>query len=677
VKPTGIFMILLTEPTLFERMVDAMIKELHPKSLTHRRLYPAGVANVSLADNFWSPKQRILRTVTVNDVFDKFERDGAFTNFDRVAQGLSGGHCGSPWFDGLIYETMRAVSDFLAADYDAQLDARMDGYIERIAAAQAVDPDGYINTFVTLMRPEKRWGADGSDQLWTHEEYDAGCLVEAGVHHYQATGKTTLLSLAVRLATYMCEYIGPAPKHNVVPSHSLPEEAFIKLYRLLRDEPGLAEKLSFRADPPQFLDLVRFWLENRGNHTGRISFAEYAQDHCCLFDQPEAVGHSVRGTLLYTGLAALAAEAGESKYFEVSRRLWEDVVERKMFITGGVGPIKEYEGFGFGYYLPNSGYIETCAGAGLAFWASQMNQAFGAGEYMDVYERVIYNNVLAGVSLDGNRYSYENPLHNQGTMHRWDWHRCPCCPPMLLKLIAEMPGLIYAQDGEDIFINLYTGSHGKISLPAGEVEVTLKTSYPWDGAVKITLQQKESRAYGLRLRIPAWCQSYRVRVNGVAQGAQETSDGYAFLKRVWQAGDIIELELDMPVQRIVGHPFAGAIRERVAIQRGPVVYCLEGVDHPSVNDPLLPETVQFQAQFRSELLGGVVAITSKDVDGNQILAVPYFTWDNRAAPNTEQDWLVVWLRQEDWFHLRKPLDGNDRKAWEHLLYQPLDTSDTQ
>ena len=317
------------------------------------------------------------------------------------------------------------------------------------------------------MRPDQRWGALGSDQLWTHEEYDAGCLVEAGVHHYRATGKINLLSLAVRFANYLCAYIGPAPKHNVVPSHSLAEEALIKLYRLLRDEPGLSEKLSQTSNPDKYLDLVRFWIDHRGNHDGRMSFSEYAQDHCCLVDQPEAVGHSVRGTLLYTGLAALAAEDNEPKYSLASRRLWEDVVERKMFITGGVGPIKEYEGFGYGYYLPNNGYIETCAGVGLAFWASQMNQSFGGGEYMDVYERVIYNNVLAGVSLAGNRYSYENPLLNQGSMHRWEWHDCPCCPPMLLKLFAEMPGLIYAHDGSDIFVNLYIGSRGKIELYHG------------------------------------------------------------------------------------------------------------------------------------------------------------------------------------------------------------------
>ena len=560
----------------------------HQKGTTPRRLFPVSISNVTVADEFWSPKLHLFRTATVMDVFDKFEADGALANFDRVARGLTGNHCGFPWFDGLIYETLRAASDFLSAAYNAQLDARMDGYIERIAAAQATDPDGYINTYIMLTCPEKRWGANGGDPLWSHEEYDAGCLVEAGVHHYLATGKTSLLSLAVHFANTMCDYIGPAPKHNIVPSHSLAEEAFIKLYRLLRDEPDLAEKLSQPADPGKYLDLVCFWMENRGNHTGRISFTEYAQDHCNLFEQPEAVGHAVRGTLLYTGLAALAAEVGKPKYYDTSRRLWEDVVERKMFITGGVGPIKEYEGFGYGYYLPNSSYIETCAGVGLAFWASQLNQANGGGEYMDVYERVIYNHVLGGISLAGNRYSYENPLQSQGNIHRWKWHRCPCCPPMLLKLYADMPHLIFAQDEEDIYVNLYISSQGEITLPANKVKVDIKTRYPWDGAVKITVHQKESAPYGIHLRIPAWCQEYTLSVNSEVQEINENTDGYAVLKRKWEDGDCVDLELAMPVQRVVSHPFVGATRERVAIQRGPMIYCLEGIDNPCLTDPVLP-----------------------------------------------------------------------------------------
>ncbi len=658
-----------------------------------RRLFPLPLQNVEVTDGFWQPRLKTLRTTTINDVFDKFERDGAFANFDRVAQGLTGGHRGFPWFDGLVYESLRAASDFLAAAPDAALEARLDGFIERIAAAQAADPDGYINTFVALMRPTQRWGAGGSDQLWTHEEYDAGCLVEAGVHHYHATGKTSLLALAVRFANYLCAYIGPAPRHNVVPSHSLPEEALIKLYCLLREEPALAGKLAVDA-PQQFLDLARFWIEQRGNHQGRVSFSEYAQDHRSLFEQDEAVGHSVRATLLYTGLARLAAETGEAKYYAAARRLWQDVVERKMFITGGVGPIKEYEGFGYGYYLPDQGYIETCAGVGLGFWASQMNQAFGGGEYMDVYERVAYNNVLAGVSLNGVCYSYENPLRSQGALHLWDWHACPCCPPMLLKLFAEMPGLIYAQDGRDIFVNLYIGSRARITLPGGDIEIAMQTNYPWDGAVRLTLNPglsnatpppgdeqaapQENGESGLHLRLPAWCESFTVKVNGEAQAIQP-ANGYLALRRPWQAGDVVELELAMPAQRMISHPYVQATRERTALQRGPLIYCLEGVDNPAF-EPTLPAAAQIQADYRPDLLDGVVILRTQDAAGSDLLAIPYYAWDNRPLERDRSrsqdaspagDWLLVWLKQEDWFHLRQAVDGDDLQSWRGSLYKPL------
>jgi len=642
-----------------------------PRRTQINRLFPVTLSDTILSDAFWTPKLKVLATVTTNDVFDKFEIDGAFANFDRIAQGQIGDHRGSPWFDGLIYETIRAASDFLAARYDAKLDARLDAYIERIASAQAVDEDGYINTYVGLVCPEKRWGVNGGDQLWNHEEYNAGCLVEAGVHHYLATGKLTLLTMGVRFASYMCRYMGSTPKHNIVPSHSLPEEALIKLYRLLCDEPSLANRIPEVGNPKKYLALARFWIDNRGNHAGRINFTEYAQDHCPLVDQPEAVGHSVRATLLYTGLAALAREVGTQKYYKASDRLWKDVVERKMFITGGIGPIKEYEGFGYGYYLPNSGYIETCAAAGLAFWASQMNKSFGSAGYMDVYERVIYNTALAGVSLMGNKYTYENPLYNEGSVHRWEWHKCPCCPPMLLKLFAAMPRNIYAHNGHDIFVNLYIGSQSKFVFATGIVDVRLDTSYPWDGKVRITLDQNRICEYGLNLRIPAWCTNYRVSVNNKTQDCPENVNGYLLIRRLWQAGDAIDLEMQMPIQRIVGHPFAGAIREHVAIQRGPVVYCVEGVDNPLHKEPILSKNPRFEARYRTEFLGSLVTITANDRNGEVFSAIPYYAWDNRPPLSAEQDWLAVWLRQDDWLQARQALDGDDRKLWAHVLYQPL------
>jgi len=241
---------------------------------------------------------------------------------------------------------------------------------------------------------------------------------------------------------------------------------------------------------------------------------------------------------------------------------------------------------------------------------------------------------------------------------------------MLLKQFSEMPGLIYAHDTQDVYVNLYIGSQGRIDLPGGSVQLTMQTRYPWEGSVLITLERALGREHGLRLRLPGWCSSYQMRLNGEPQTAA-VEDGYLLLRRLWRAGDEIELRFEMPVERVVSHPFVGASRERVVIQRGPVVYCLEGIDHPAITEPVLPASAQFQSEYRPDLLGGVVVVRTTDVSGQPIVAIPYFAWDNRGVDNQAQDWLRVWLKQEDWFQTRQPLDEDDLKDWDHVLYRPL------
>lgn len=637
---------------------------------TQRRLWPVPVTQTVIEDDFWTPRLRLLREVTLDDVFTKFEEGGAFANFDRVARGERGGFQGHPWFDGLICETIRGASDFLAASYDAELDARLDGYIQRIAAAQAVDAEGYLNTYVTLMCPDKRWGANSGNQLYHHEMYNAGCLIEAGVHHYRATGKTNMLIPAVRFANYMCEYIGSAPKHNLVPAHSLPEEALIKLYQLFREQPDLASQLTPDTNPVQYLELARYWIDNRGNHQGRTSYTEYAQDHCCTVDQPEAVGHAVRATLLYTGLTAMGMEVAEGGYLEAADRLWRDVTERKMYVTGGVGPIHEYEGFSYGYFLPNTGYIETCAAVGMGFWAGLMGQAFAGSVYADVYERVLYNNLLAGVSLAGNRYSYQNPLEAKGNVHRWAWHGCPCCPPMVLKAMSALGGQIYAHDNRDVYIHHYVGGKATIPLPAGEVELVQESRYVWEGRVTVTVRSAGIGAFGIHLRIPSWCHDFRVRVNGQATDVKESEHGYAVIRRDWQDGDTIDLEMAMPVERMAAHPYVNHLRGKVAVQRGPLVYCLEGIDNPGGPNPILPEDPRFEARYEPDSLGGVAAILGAANDGRRIRAIPYFAWDNRPVTAEGEDWMQVWLGQEG-MEKSSLEEVGDLTDWGNALYRPL------
>ncbi|MCC6169371.1 MAG: glycoside hydrolase family 127 protein, partial [Caldilineaceae bacterium] len=361
-------------------------------------------------------------------------------------------------------------------------------------------------------------------------------------------------------------------------------------------------------------------------------------------------------------------------YLAAAERLWRDVTERKLYITGGLGAVREYEGFAYGYCLPNSGYLETCAGVGLAFWAGRMGEAFGRAAYADVYERALYNNILVGVSLAGDRYTYQNPLEARGGSRRWAWHGCPCCPPMLLKAVAGLGDQIYAhasdEAGDDLFVHHYVGGSGKFALPGGEVELVQRAAYVWDGRVQVTLRTLGPRTFGLHLRLPGWCQTLELRLNGAALEAVEMQDGYAVIRREWQNGDTIDLEMAMAVQRLTAHPYASHLRYKVALQRGPLVYCLEGIDNPGAAKPTLAAEPHLAARHDPDLLGGVTVIQGLTGDGRNLLAIPYFAWDNRAPAGEEQDWMQVWLGQTG---LEEPslAQAGDLTGWEHRLYRPL------
>jgi DUF1680 family protein len=656
-----------------------------------------GHTQVAIESGFWARRLATIRDVTLWDVFRKFElaRGDAFANFDRVAAGEHGAHVGFPFFDGLLYETIRGASDLLAVSHDERLDRQLDGYIERIARAQAVDPDGYLNTFTTLLCPDKRWGENGGNLRWQHEVYNAGCLVEAAVHHYQATRKRNLLDVAVRLADHMCGYMGPSPRKNIVPAHPLPEEAFVKLYRLFRDTPDLRKQYPQVAER-RYLELARFWIDNRGNHTGRANclpnLLESSQDHEPLLKQREAAGHSVKAGLLYTGLVAVAQETGRRKYYRAAMRIWENAVSRKMHVTGGVGAMHQEEAYGPDYFLPDDAYLETCAGVAMAFWNHRMGLAFGEARFADIFERVLYNNVLGGLSLDGTRFFYQNPLVSKGDLHRWDWHVCPCCPPMILKLLSGLGGYIYAHQREAIFVNHYVESTTTLPLEGDPLSVRQETQYPWEGRVQLGLDPQRARRIALHLRIPDWCPGFTVSVNGAAVEDVPLRRGYAVIQRVFSPGDRVVLDMRMPVMLIEANPYVEAARGRVAIQRGPLVYCLEEVDNEPGVDITLPERPALEHSYRPELLGGIVEVRGKALDGKDFRAVPYFTWGNRtpASPCGQKgpleggqihdkgiplsrNQMRVWVRRDgDWdpsvWVWRRPdiLDG-----WDGLLYRPL------
>jgi DUF1680 family protein len=652
-----------------------------------RGLRPVPVSQVTIQDEFWSPKRMTWQEVTIRDSFTKFENDrgGALNNFDKVSSGAGGKHAGPPWYDGLIYEMIRGSSDFLLAHPDPALDAQLDGYIARIAAAAAKDPNGYVNTWTQLEEPTHRWGLNGGNQRWQHEVYNAGALVEAAVHHYRATGKTSLLQVAVKFANTMYDFMGPRPKRNIVPAHSLPEEALTELYLLFRAEPGLKSRLSVPVDEANYLKLAEFWIEARGRHTGKPNWEEgdkkaeayirsaaygddrptwgaYAQDHKPVLEQETIEGHAVRATLMCTGLAAAARVNGREDYRRAAERLWNNMALQKTHITGGTGAFAHDEKFGPNYVLPNDAYLETCAAVGAGFFHRNMNLLEGDAKYIDQLERVLYNGALSGVSVAGTTYFYENPLVAAKNRDRWVWHDCPCCPPMFLKIMGAMPGYVYAQDDDGVYVNLFVGNRARIKQ--GQTDVTLEqtTRYPWDGLVTIKVNPEKAAAFDMNVRLPGWCRRPVLKVNGVVVASPVMSRGYARVRRTWKKGDVITLSLPMPVERVKAHPLVQADVGRVALMRGPIVYCLESADNAApVSDLMLPATARLVAEPRPELLGGVTVIKGQALEVNpekwssalylfgrdipaprpvEFTAIPYFANTNRGPVE-----MLVWLRE--------------------------------
>ena len=628
----------------------------------HQRMtYPAP-NQVKITDMMWSPILERTRTVTIRDVLDKFEgrhidgvaRDGdnfwspdrgrvaveeagershnTLRNFELVAEGhvADGGHFGFPWFDGLIYETITGISDYLLQHPDEAMEKRLDEYIRRIEAAQKADPDGYINTYTTLMENGHRWGENGGNLRWQHDVYNSGCLVEAGVHYYKATGKTQLLEVATRLANYMYSYMAGA-NHNVVPGHALPEDALIQLYNLYRSEPELAEKLSVPVEPEHYLQLAKFWVDQRGKTEGRRPLETYAQDAETVFEAKTIEGHAVRATLFWTGVAdvALADDDGH-RYFEAARRIWENMVGRRMFITGGVGAIHEDEKFGPDYYLPTNAYLETCAAIGAGLFSWRMNELTGEARYMDVLERIIFNSIPTAVSLDGKNYTYQNPL-NADKMNRWPWHDCPCCPPMLLKFTGMLPSMIYAVSGRDIYVNLFIGSTATLQVP-GVGEVGISQQVDWNtGKVAIQVHSKKAKRLRLHVRIPGWESGEELPLGLYRSSTQSKSGDYRTYRNL---KDEIQLTLNVSPRIVKADERVEQLRGLCSLASGPFVYCAEKTDNEAVWDNLNLAGRQYRLDAEHPILG-VTPLRSTD---GEITAIPFYMIANRCKDTAYRVW---------------------------------------
>ena len=536
---------------------------------------------------------------------------------------------------------------------------------DKIVGAQ--QPDGYLNTHFIHVQPEMRWK---NLRDW-HEMYCAGHLIEGAVAHYEATGERKLLDALCRYADHIDSIFGPAPeKKPGYPGHPELELALVRLYHATGNR--------------RYLDLSKFFVDERGQHSATkphyydvealargddpkkfwARTYEYNQSHQPIREQEKVVGHAVRAMYLYSAVADLAHETDDATLLETSDRLWHNLTSRRMYITGGTGPSRHNEGFTTDYDLPDeTAYAETCATIALVNWNQRLLQFAGESRFADVLERGLYNGFLSGVSLAGNTFYYENPLSSAGDHHHVPWFQCPCCPPNVARVIASVGQYFYSTGPADLWVHLFAGNDADLDVNGSTVKIHQETMYPWDGAVLLKVAPEQPQTFSLHLRVPGWCRSIQLKVNGADLAIQPAENGYLAITREWQPGDEVGYVMDMPIQAAWANPAVRHLEGRVAIQRGPIVYCLEGVDHGGMIldrisvDPAA--ITQFKVEYKPDLLGGVNVIRGQgtaiaaDNWGEtlyrsgpapeqtpiDIVAVPYCVWDNRESGE-----IRVWLR---------------------------------
>ncbi|MFO0887775.1 MAG: glycoside hydrolase family 127 protein [Isosphaeraceae bacterium] len=601
--------------------------------------------DVQIRDEFWSPRQEINRTVSIPLNFEMLEKSGNIKNLELAAARANDGFSGPVFMDSDVHKALEAASYSLATHPDPELARRMDAIIDKLARAQQAD--GYLNSYYTVKEPGRRW----TNLRDNHELYCAGHMIEAAVAHYKATGKTNFLDVARKLADHIDATFGVGRRMGYC-GHPEIELALIKLWQ------ATGEK--------RYFDLARFFIENRGrkffaeeHHTPLDQYdGTYWQDDVPICDHKNIKGHAVRAAYLLSGATDVAAETKDGALLKMISRVWRNTTQRNMYITGGIGPSASNEGFTHDYDLPNlTAYQETCASVALAQWNHRLALLYGDARFADVFERSLYNGVLAGVSLDGKRFFYVNPLESQGRHHRSPWFGCACCPPNVARTLASLGGYAYAAGDDALWVNLYIQGSAKAKIGNRDVTLNVETDYPWDGKVVLRPELEQPAKFALRLRVPGWCEGATVSVCGEAVASPRVERGYFVLDREWKRGDAVELNLPMPVRRIAANPHVKADLGQLAIQRGPLVYCLESCDQPEPLDALvLPREAELTAEKRSDVLGGVVVVKgmaseSAELDWSDALyqavppakkvpvtAIPYYAWDNRK-PGPMKVWL--------------------------------------
>lgn len=583
---------------------------------------PVDFSQIRIADGFWLPRIEKLTDVTLPVCLRKCcDETQRVKNF-AIAAGLTEGKFQGIYYDDSdLYKVIEGCAYSLTTRPDARLEQKLDGIIDTIAAAQ--QPDGYLVAYFIAEAPEQKW-----TNMDRHEMYCAGHLIEAAIAYYKATGKRKLLDVAIRFADNIDRNFGSG-KRFWVPGHEEIELALVKLYRVTGEK--------------RYLELAKCLLGRRGS--GKVDWMAYGglpashyQDDMELQKLSKIGGHAVRAMYLFTGMADYATAASDTTYVAALRRLWNDVTGTKMYATGGIGHRGCSEGFSVDYDLPNDlAYCETCASIGMAMWNQRMNMLTGESRYADVMERAVYNGVLSGISLSGNTFFYVNPLETDGTHHRQPWYDTACCPSNLSRFLPSVGNYMYLTEGSSLTANLYIAGDAEMSVDGKLLKISQQTEYPWNGKVALTLTPEAPADFELRLRVPGWCESWQLTLNGRPADAKREPDGYIHLTRLWNSGDVVELNMDMPVRVVAADTRVAADLGKRCLQRGPLVYCMEETDNPSYDSAVLTPSTTYKADYEAGLLNGVVAVEARSGE-KTFRFIPYYAWDNRK-PGKMKTWV--------------------------------------
>ncbi|MFI5193688.1 MAG: glycoside hydrolase family 127 protein [Chitinophagales bacterium] len=616
---------------------------------TLQKLEPVSYSQVKIDDKFWRSRISAVTNVSIPVCIDQTEvRTPRIRNFEKVAAKKGEKHEGIYYDDSDVYKAVEAIAYSLSNHPDSALEKKADAWIDKIAAAQL--PDGYLNTYYTLGDINKRW-----TDMDTHEDYCAGHLIEAAVAYYHTTGKRKLLNVAIRFANEIDSTFRLQNRHWVS-GHEEIELALVKLYKTTGNS--------------RYLDLADWYLQQRGHgYFDHQRVQDYCQNKLPVKEQTQITGHAVRAMYLYTGAADVAAAKNDSGYMRAMKQVWDDVVYRNMYITGGIGSSGRNEGFTEDYDLPNEeAYCETCASVGMVFWNQRMNMLTGESKYIDVLEKSLYNGALDGLSLRGDRFFYGNPLSSAGGYERSEWFGTACCPANIARLIESLGNYIYAKSDKDIWVNLFIGSNTGIDLKNNTVQIAQKTNYPWEGNIQLTVSPQKKSAFALHVRIPGWAENqaspgntYRfleksgkkwtLTVNG-KNIPYAVENGYAVLNREWKKGDMVLLSLPLEIRKVVAIDSIADDRNKISLQRGPLMYCFEHPDNGGkVENICIPDTAPFTSHFEDNSLGGIMILTanapvitvsedglSVKTENKKISAIPYFAWANRGAGEMQ-----VWM----------------------------------